>query len=250
MDSAEFVAALLDPARKAPAGLRAWNGSDPLRRFDVHRNNVFASMAAALGETFRVTQAMVGEEFFKAMTAEFTRQSPPRSRLLVEHGCGFPDFIAAFPPASGLRFLPDLARLEWLRVESYHAADMQALDAEAFRPLLALPERLLALRLRLHPASRRLSSAHAVFSLWSAHQDDSPLDSVEPDRPEDVLILRPEHEVRVLRMPPGAAIFFDALVENSSLAEAAVAANTITGFDLADNLRALIAEGLVVGFDS
>ena len=43
----DWAAALLDPERPPPPGLRAWNGSDPARRFAVHRNNVVASLVSA-----------------------------------------------------------------------------------------------------------------------------------------------------------------------------------------------------------
>ena len=67
----DWAAALLDPERPAPPGLRAWNGSDPARRFAVHRNNVVASLVSALADGFPVVQALVGEEFFRAMAAVF-----------------------------------------------------------------------------------------------------------------------------------------------------------------------------------
>mgnify|MGYP000938689006 CR=1 FL=1 len=37
---ATFAAALLDPLAPCPPGLRAWNGSDPLRRLAVYRNSL------------------------------------------------------------------------------------------------------------------------------------------------------------------------------------------------------------------
>jgi Putative DNA-binding domain len=51
-----FARALLDIARRVPAGLVAWSGSDPGPRFAVHRNNVRVSLVAALADTFPVVQ--------------------------------------------------------------------------------------------------------------------------------------------------------------------------------------------------
>ena len=241
-----FALALLDADRALPGGLRAWNGSDPKRRFDVHRNNVLVSLIEALATTFPVTQALVGAEFFRAMARVFVVHSPPASTLLFEYGRGFPDFVADFPPAAGLAYLADVARLEYCRVESCHAADAAALDAEAFAALMETPDRLQLLRLRLHPACRLLRSRHAAFSLWAAHQGLMAIESVAPDVPEDVLVFRPAHEVRTLRLPPGGAAFLAALAEGCTLGEAAAIADHEPGFDLTANLRGLIDHGLVV----
>lgn len=243
---AAFAKALLDADRPSPAGLKAWNGSDPTRRFDVHRNNVLASLIEALAATFPVTQALVGVEFFRAMARVFVLHSPPASRVLFEYGGDFPDFVAGFPPASGLPYLADVARLEYVRVESCHAADAVALDAEAFRALQQTPDRLYAVRPRLHPACRLLRSRHAVFSIWAAHQGLMPIESVMLDQPEDVLVFRPLHEVRTLALPPGGAVFLAALGDRSTLAEAAALAGNEPGFVLAANLRGLIDHGLLV----
>lgn len=243
---ASFAKALLGADRPLPAGLKAWNGSDPTLRFNVHRNNVLVSLIEALATTFPVTQALVGVEFFRAMARVFASQSPPASRLLFEYGGDFPDFVAGFPPASGLPYLADVARLEYLRVESCHAADAAALDADAFRALQETPDRLYGLRLRLHPACRLLRSRYAAFSLWAAHQGLMPVESVALDQPEDVLVFRPLHEVRTLALPPGGAVFLAALACQSTLAEAAASAGNEAGFDLVANLRGLVDHGLVV----
>jgi hypothetical protein len=241
-----FADALLDAEQAPPAGLKAWNGSDPAHRFNVHRNNMFVSLIEALAATFPVTQALVGVEFFRAMARVHIGQSPPASTLLFEYGRDFPDFIADFSPAEGLPYLADVARLEYLRVDAANAADAVALDADVFRPLLETPGELLALRVQLHPACRVLRSGYAVFSIWAAHQGAMAIESVALDQPEDVLVFRPLHDVRVLALPPGAAAFLGSLSGRHTLADAAMVAQGEPGFDLAANLRALIEQGLVV----
>ncbi len=241
-----LASALLDAERPLPAGLKAWNGSDPTQRFNVHRNNVMASLVDALATSFPVVQALVGVEFFSAMARIFVAGSPPVSRVLFEYGRGFPDFIAGFVPAAGLPYLADVARLEYCRIESFHAADAVALDEQAFQALQSSPARLAALRVRLHPACRLVRSRHAVFSIWRAHQGLMAIESVVLDQPEDVLTFRPGLEVRSLGLPPGGAVFLGVLAERRTLGEAAAMAGNEPGFDLAANLRGLIDHGLVV----
>ena len=168
--SAAFAHALLRPDASCPAGLKTWNGSDPAKRFAVYRNNVVVSLVDALADSFPVVQALVGEDFFRAMAAEFARGNPPRSPVLAWYGAGFADFVEGFPPAAGLPYLADVARLEWLRVEAWHAADADPLPLAEIGALLADETALPTLRLALHPSLRVLRSAHPVVSLWAAHQ--------------------------------------------------------------------------------
>ena len=197
----EFARALLDVRLAPPAGLRAWNGSDPAQRFDVYRNNVMVSLIRALASGFPVTCQLVGDEFFHAMAREYVLSEPPTSPVLVEYGDGFPDFIARFPAAKGLPYLADVARLERMRIQSYHAQDAQVLAAEALPALMADPEGLPNLRLSPHPACHVLRSRFAVFSVWAAHQHEHPsgrsaaLEILDTGRAEDVLVLRPFLEV-------------------------------------------------------
>ncbi len=63
----EFAAALLDPAAPVPSPLRRNGGKAPQKRFAVHRNNMIASLVAALAARFPVVHQLVGDEFFRAM---------------------------------------------------------------------------------------------------------------------------------------------------------------------------------------
>ena len=241
---ATFAAALLDPQAPCPPGLRAWNGSDPARRFAVHRNNVIASLVAALAETFPVVQALVGPEFFRALAALFVRRQPPRSPLLVRYGAGLPEFIEGFAPAADLPYLADVARLELARVESCHAADAAPLESATVAAALASGERIGELRLVLHPAVRLLASPFAIVSLWAAHQGNGELAEVDVFAAETALVVRPQDQVLVLRCDPGTAGFVACLQRGHDLAaSAAQAAGGWPPFDLTATLSLLMAHG-------
>ena len=78
-----WAQALLDPEADCPPGLTTWNSSDPATRFAVYRNNVVCSLVDGLAAAFPVVQALVGEDFFRAMAAVFVRRAPPRSPVLL-----------------------------------------------------------------------------------------------------------------------------------------------------------------------
>lgn len=245
---AGFAAALLDPQRPAPQGLRAWNGSDPARRFGVYRNNVIVSLVGALADTFPVLRQLVGDEFFDAMAGRYVREHAPASPVLAHYGEGFADWLASFAPAQALPYLPDMARLECARVAAYHAADAEPLGADSFAERLAEPASLPDSRPRLHPSCQVLRSAFAVNALWAAHQHEAEWPPIDIDQACATLVLRdPADEVLVVGIDTAAADFIAALLEGSTLAEALQHA---PGLDLASTLALLLRHGAIVAWHS
>lgn len=242
---ADFAAVLLAPTFACPPGLKTWNDSDPARRFAVYRNNVIVGLVDALADTYPVAQALVGEAFFRAMAAEFVRAAPPHSPVLAWYGAGFAEFIEHFAPTASLAYLADVARLEWLRVETWHAADAAPLPADALAALLVDADHLPETRFALHPALRVIASAHPVVSLWAAHQTDDPdaaLGEVDMSRGEAALLTRPALDVGMMRIEPGAAVFVRRLLDGETFGAAALAGN----FDLSATLGLLIRGGAFV----
>lgn len=211
-----FSAALLDPALAVPAGLTGPDGRAAGRRFSVYRNNVAVGLTDALRAGFPVVLKLVGDEFFAAMAGVFLRAHPPRSPLIMLYGAEFADFVAAFPPAAGLPYLADVARLEQALRQSYHAADNDPPDPGLLNGLA--PERLLAMGLRLAPATAVLRSAWPVHAIWQANMHAIPLP--RDLGPQDVLITRPAFDPVPERLPPGGAAIIAALQAGAALADA------------------------------
>jgi hypothetical protein len=232
-----FAEALLDPQRPVPF---------PPARFAVYRNNVTVGLVDALAKRFPVTQRIVGEEFFRAMARVYVRAHPPSSPLLVEYDNDFPGFIAAFEPASGLPYLPDVARLEAARTHAYHAADAAPLAASS---LQLLDEATLAgLRLVPHPATAIIRSAYPIVTIWAMNTGERALAPIEHWQGEDALVTRPVFEVFVRALPPDGAEFLLALFAGRTLGEAAEAALGETeAFDLVANLAGMISSGAMMG---
>ncbi|MFP5375122.1 MAG: DUF2063 domain-containing protein [Gammaproteobacteria bacterium] len=253
--NAAFAAALLDPARPPPAGLRVPPGADPARRFAVHRNNLVVSLVDALAEAFPVARALVGERFFRAMARARVLADPPRSPILAEYGEGFAGFIAGFAPAAGVAYLADVAALEQLRVRAFNAADAEPVATATLGALAQDPDRLVAARLRLHPAAHWLSSAYPVLSIWSAHQGlDDPagadLGRVDLARAEVVLVARDRGlAVHCSALPAGAVALLDALRAGQALGDACAAAFAAGG-DPQTLFAMLVGRQLVVGIDA
>ncbi|MCW8125964.1 DNA-binding domain-containing protein [Microbulbifer halophilus] len=247
---AEWTTALLDPDQPTPAGLRAWNGSDPAHRFAVYRNNVTVSLIEALASAFPVTQQLAGEALFRGMAREFVRAAPPRSPLLAEYGADFPAFLADFPPAEAQPWLADTARLELACTRAYHATDAEPVAPEKIQALLEDTDALPASRFSLHPSLHTLQSPWAVASLWATYQNAGDLDGVDVARAENTWILRSGLQVAVLRMRAGDCHFADALQRRATFAEAAERAlQSDPEFDLSACLAVLLREQMITAVE-
>lgn len=239
----EFAAAVKDPSLAIPASITAWNSDAPLRRFEVYRNNVSASLRGALASRFPATQVIVGEDFFAAMAQAFIDAHPPRSPLLLNYGDDFADFVEHFSPARELAYLPDVIRLEAARSRAYHAADQTPLDACCLAAIA--PENLADLRFVPHPSLGIVRSSHPIVTIWAMNAGEVDLQPIDSWHGEDALVLRPQMIVEVHRLPPGGADFLLALASGQSLGQAVdVAMAASDAFDLTANLTGALQSGV------
>lgn len=243
----EFGLALLDARRPVPEGLVGPDGLPSPRRFAVYRNNVVAGLIGALSDAFPVVQRIVGDEFFRAMTAFYVTREPPTSPILLTYGAGFADFLEVFPPAKSLPYLADVARIERAWVEAHHSADAAPMDVT---PLLQMPPAALgALHFDLVPSVRLVQSDLPALTIWRSNRPgETPLAVDLSQGGEAALILRPASEVIVLSLPPGGPAFFDAILAGASVIQAAARGYAEAScFDFAANLSALMLSGAILG---
>ena len=104
--------------------LAAETATDPKSspRIAIHRDNALISLAEVLKAAYPVVCRVAGEGFFRHAARDYVRAHPPRGPQLWAYGGKFEKFLERYEPAQPLRFLPDLARLEWAWNESYFAA--------------------------------------------------------------------------------------------------------------------------------
>lgn len=244
-----FYNALRDANAPLPDDLLTWNGSDPVPRFSIYRNNVMASLIEALADTYPVTQLLVGEAFFQAMAKIYIEQSPPTSPILANYGDSFPQFIADFPPASSVVYLADLAQLELYYVQTYHAADCDKSLYANLEMALIDTDSLPNLHADLHPSVKTFSSPYAIASIWAAHQGIEHLECIDPNHAEHILIIRPFLEVNVLLIDEGAARFIAYLQQGISLGSALeLTSQQMPDFELTAALEVLIRSHALLSF--
>ena len=211
----------------------------------IYRNSARANYRKALGATYRVVSQLVGEPFFHAAVDTYTHATASMGGDLNVYGGSFGKFLATYPHARNLPYLPDVARLEWAIDEAGRAADADGSPETILDALATIPaERITALGFALDPSCRLLSSTYPVLRIWQVHQPGFAGDmAVAFDAATDLLLVRREAgEVVVLRLTPGDFALLQVLARGGDLAaalDAAVAAEPV--FDLGTSLRTYIA---------
>ncbi len=218
---------------------------DPGERIAIYRNTVFANYRKALGATFRVVRQLVGAPFFNAAVDAYVLACPSTGGDLNVYGDRFGDFLAAYPHAKDLAYLPDVARLEWAVDEASRAADTRGTPEAILSALAAIPaERITAQRFALDASCRFMMSDYPVLRIWQVHQPAFEGDiTVEFGMGTDRLLVRRETgNVVIERIALGDFALLRTLAGGGDLASALDAAMTAEAtFDLGTTLRACIA---------
>lgn len=232
----------------AQAAVRDSAGLAAEARLEIYRNNVFQSLVAVLGAAYPAAASVLGEAAFRTVAAAFIKRHPPRLPQLSAYGDELPEFLVGLG-ATSRPFLPDLARLEWARNESYFEADATPIDLATLRAVPA--EHAALLRMTLHPTVRLLGSRYDVLALWHEHLGDSAPPAPPPPCEGDryILIARPGVEVQMAALSAGTFTLALGLRLGLTLARAAHAAMlSEPGFALEGALAQLLSHSTFTSF--
>lgn len=242
----EFAHALRDA--QVPARHVRGRGLDPSRRIQVYRNNMLSSLTAALRTVYPVTERLVGEQFFAAAAQGYIQSNPSHSGNIQDYGGAFPAFLQGFAPAAALAYLPDVAALEWRRLETALGPPHTPMDLAA---LAAVPAELQPeLHFRHQPTARAFCSPHPILSIWEFCQSAEPEGELDLDAPgECVLFARPRLDVVMRRVSLGEYAFLQGICHGVNFETAAQAAlQAEPAFDVARNFAKLVQEEILTGF--
>lgn len=219
------------------------------RRLQVYRNNTLTSLTEALAAVYPVVRRLVGEEFFGYAAREYILTHPSVSGNLHDFGGEFAAFLARFPGAAVLVYLPDVAQVEWAYHQVFHEAEHPPLDLSALAGVS--PEQYGELRFRLHPASRLLTSSYPVLRIWAVNQEgfegEQTVDLAEVG--VSLLIIRRGLEVMLEPLSEGECALLQAFAAELPFAQACAAALAAQpDIDLTAALQDHVLRGTLVGF--
>jgi hypothetical protein len=189
-------------------------------RFNIYRNNVVITLVEALRLAYPAVDKLVGPYFFGAVVQAFIARYPPRTACLDEYGGEFPDFLAAFPAAAALAYLPDVARLEWTVNMGLHAPEAPALRPDALTDLAAGEHG--RVRFVPHPSVRLLSVRYPADAIWRAVLDgeEAALGAIAMKiEPSWLMVQRQAAGITVVRLDKDEANWTSLLFSGAALGE-------------------------------
>jgi hypothetical protein len=218
----------------------------PHPRMAVYRNNIASALINALRVRYPVTGIIAGSKSFAALAGAYALANLPSHPVLIHYGESFPAFIAASEVIAEFPWLADVARLESLWWNAYHAAEAAPLAAEHLGALP--PEQLFDLVLRFHPSASLMSSSHPAGSIWEACKRGGDWREPLGNGGEHLFIVRPRAEVHVSKIGETSSGFLSQLMAGKSLGLAyEFAASAFPGFDLNHELTSLVQSDAITG---
>jgi hypothetical protein len=185
----------------------------------VYRNTVLSGCVEALRANYPVVAQLLREEMFEAVAMEHATECPPRKPVLALYGARFPDWLEGQAWVRNLRYVPHVARIERLHVESLFAADVEPLQMAE----LAGRDDWQALQLPLHPATRFDWLTSPAMSIWLAHRNGLEVELDLDWNAEGVMLTRPALEVQPIRVDRAAHRFLFGIRLGESVGAAAIA---------------------------
>ncbi len=128
-------------------------------RLDVYANMYFYRLRDCLAEDFPKLAAHIGSDHFHNLVTDYLLRHPSRHPSLRELGRALPRFLALHPVGDLFSAAPDLAVLEWARVDVFDEIDAVALGVAE---LLNCGEAAL----RGIPALRLISIDPRALQIW------------------------------------------------------------------------------------
>ena len=240
-----FYAAMMHGADAALLETLVETGARAQQGIAAYRRSITGNLVGALQATYPVLERIVGTAFFRAAALDYVHHYPSEAGDLNGYGEQFADFIATWPAASSLAYLPGVAQLEWLVQTVYYAAD-------AGTDLSALarcePARYGELRFAANPALARLDSPWPLDRIWQVNAEGYDGDmAVDFTQGCSLAVARRAGRVYVEALSPGVTTFVDTLVSGQTLAQAcdkALAAEP--GLDPSQLLASAVTQGYLL----
>lgn len=215
----------------------------------VYRNGFIKTTTNALAANFPSIVTLVGEEFFRFLSAADVQRHPPIQSSLVGYGEHFPVFLDEVIDRHGLVYLADFAKLDRAWLTSYFSLDQQSLNSDHIHEWVHAGADIDDLPVIRCQHAQLVETDHTIpMDTWfRLRQAKPPVDHISllPER-QTVLIWREHRAInaRILTGPESA--FLAALDAPETLRSASELALEIDAtFDLAEFFALLLIHGIL-----
>ncbi|MFC5527686.1 putative DNA-binding domain-containing protein [Rhodanobacter ginsengisoli] len=239
-----FARAMIDGA--APA-LLPWidaRGIAPAARLQIYRNAILATQVASLVTSFPAVERMLGTDCFDGWATRYAAWHGSRSGNLQNLGDDFADYLQAQPELSGLAWLGELTRLDWLRQRTILAADAEPLDAAALAAALRVAGDDPALHLL--PCVHAMAAPFPLLDLWRYCESPETSHVNLEGGAQGVLLWREDGQVAMQSCTPAGVAFVAALKQGARVSVALAAAQALdAGAGIAALLGPVLTHALI-----
>lgn len=183
-------------------------------RLAIYKNNTLHSLSESVVDLYPSIEHVVGRDFLIATAKEYLKVSPPHSAALLNFGLDFPDFLATFEHTKNYAYFPDLARIDMLRHQAYHATDETPLTVDQIQQIPL--EELAQSQVQLPQSCHLLTSKFKTYSLWESIRAQSE-DKIHIDGMESTLIYREDLHVKTAQISQEAYYFLTKIKNRHTL---------------------------------
>lgn len=185
----KFQAAILDEVEGIPPNLIHGN------RFSVYQEGYVARLVEVLEEAYEAVVAIIGHERFHALAESYIRKHPSQTTNINHYGREMNLFLKGEPLLKEFPFLSDLARWEWMIIESFHAGALPALTSSDIAALSNWAEVSIVLQPHIHI----MKSEWNLLELWNCRTNPEKKDALpELRQPTQLLVYRQGTELRTV----------------------------------------------------
>ena len=233
------------PADSAAPVMIRGGASGAERVADVYGGGYLTRTREALAEVYEAVHMVLGPRRFAALAAAYTEQHPSHEYNLSFFGRQLEDWLEASAWHRALPFLPDLARLEWLVCQAFHAFDDPPAEASRFASLPV--EAWERARFQFQPSMGLIASAWPIRDIWVARsQPRDTIDIALASRPHHLMVHRRGTEVVCEVVEPEAFTLLQHLADGQPLAAACAAlASAVEPSSLTGWFSHWTAQGLI-----
>ncbi len=197
------------------------NGIEGGRRLQIYRNNVRITLGEILHAIYPVFRALVGEDYFDSLAQRYAHQHRPHTGDVADYGDQLAEFAGALPELDSLKYLPDIARIEWACHLASRAPDTPHVSIEELGKFAASDHENLLLA--FVPSVHVATSPFPIFDIWQfvISHSDSESDAAAPDMQsgdQAVMVMRGTDGVNVILLSEAEYQFAVSLTGGTNLA--------------------------------
>lgn len=148
--------------------IKNFNHLDATKRLNIYTGSAKGNLIEALRGCYPVVEKLIGKGCFDEVAYRYVKKYTHHSPDISDYGQDYSYFLSQCEPLKSLRYLSDLAALEWAVHKAKDATSQERIDPKV---LNNIPEnRQLELKFGLPPQSTLIASRFPIKKIWETNQ--------------------------------------------------------------------------------